>query len=198
VVISTHWHEDHLDPITIPIIARQSPATRFVMPPSAMARAISWGIPRSRIDPLSWGQAIEVEDVKILAVPARHEAGVVGWEVPDAMGVILEAEGLKIYNTGDTEYDLRLRALRAMEIDVFQGCINGVGGNMNAHEAALLAWQLQARIAIPMHHLLWATNPGGDEATLDPQLFAETYNKLGGKGKVVVPTVADEIDLGRE
>lgn len=195
VIIATHWHEDHLDPVAIPTIARVSPNTRFVMPPSAMSRALSWGLRRSRITPLSWGQTVEIAGAKITSVPARHDAGIAGWEVPDAMGVILEVDGLKIYNTGDTEYDLRLRMLKSQKVDVIQACINGVGGNMNAHEAAMLAWQLGAKLAIPMHHLLWATNPAGDEATLDPELFATTYARLGGVGQVVIPSIGEAIRL---
>src|SRR6185312_9085570 len=49
LVIATHWHEDHLDPGTIPIIGRQSPNTQFVMPPTAMSRALGWGVPRERV-----------------------------------------------------------------------------------------------------------------------------------------------------
>jgi L-ascorbate 6-phosphate lactonase len=194
-VIATHWHEDHLDPGTIPVLARRCPKARFIMPPSAMARALSWGMMREQVTPLTVGRSTQVGDVKVTAVPARHEAGVPGWEVPDAMGVVLEVAGLKIYHTGDTEYDLRLRALKSHKVDVFLGCINGVGGNMNAHEAALLAWQLGVSVAIPMHHLLWDHNPGGDEATLDPQLFAGTYKKLGGIGRVVLPEIGCEIPL---
>jgi L-ascorbate 6-phosphate lactonase len=197
-VIATHWHEDHLDPLAIPMIAQYSPKTRFLMPPSAMARALSWGLTRARIVPLTWEQTIEFGDLKVSAVAARHEAGVVGWEVPDAMGIILEADGVKIYHTGDTEYDIRLRQLRSRHIDVFQGCINGVGGNMNAHEAALLAWQLNVAIAIPMHHYLWDKNLGGEDATLDPQTFAGTYAKLGGAGRVIVPEVGGEIPLTKK
>jgi L-ascorbate metabolism protein UlaG (beta-lactamase superfamily) len=195
VVVSTHWHEDHLDPGAIPIIARQSPKTRFVMSPSAMARALSWGVPRDSVTTLSAGQSVELGDVRLTHVPARHESGTVGWEVPDAMGVVLAAQGLTIYHTGDTEYDIRLRLLKSQGFDVVMACINGVGGNMNAHEAALLVWQLGAPLVIPMHHYLWATNTAGDEATLDPAVFADTYHKLGGRGRVAIPELGQPIDF---
>lgn len=196
-VISTHWHEDHLDPGAIPVIARSSPATRFIMPPTATSRALSWGVPRDRVTALTAGQSLTVGDVTVRAVPARHEAGIPGWDVPDAVGIVLEAEGLKIYHTGDTEYDVRLRNLRDQGFDVVMACINGVTGNMDVHEAALLAWQLGASTTIPMHHLLWAGSTVGGAATLDPQLFAETYRKLGGSGRVVLPEVGGLIDLTR-
>jgi L-ascorbate 6-phosphate lactonase len=194
VVISTHWHEDHLDPGTIPVIGRESPATQFVMPPSALSRAVGWGVPRERILSLTSGQSVRVRDVTISHTPARHEAGISGWEVPDAMGVVLEVAGLKIYHSGDTEYDIRLRLLKEQDFDVVLVCINGTGGNMNAYEAALLAYQLHPRTVIPMHHYLWAGAPD-QEATLDPELFAETYRKLGGAGRVMIPALGAPLDL---
>jgi L-ascorbate 6-phosphate lactonase len=195
VVVSSHSHEDHLDPGTIPVIARHSPSTQFIMPPSALSRALGWGVPRDRATALTEGQSIHVEDVVISHAPARHVVDTPGWEVPDAMGVILTIGNLTIYHSGDTEYDIRLRLLHRRTIDVFMVCINGVGGNMNAHEAALLAHQLNSRISIPMHHYLWATNTAGDEATLDPAVFAETYRKLGGSGRVVIPEIGMPIEI---
>jgi len=194
VVISTHWHEDHLDPVAIPLIARHSPTARFVMPPSAMARALSWGVPRDCITPLSAGESVDVADVTVSHVPARHEAGIAGWEVPDAMGVVLATHGCNIYHSGDTEYDTRLRALASLDLDVAIVCINGAGGNMDAHEAALLAWRLGAPTVIPMHHYLWA-NGDGEEAALEPRVFGETYRRLGGDGRVLTPIVADAMEL---
>lgn len=195
VVISTHWHEDHLDPGSIPIIARNNLDAKFVMPPSAMARALSWGVRRSQIVSLRHGESTTIGDMRIEALPARHEAGIPGWEVPDAMGALLEIGDLKIYHSGDTEYDLRLRRLKQLRLDVALLCINGSGGNMDAFEAALLAWQLGASLVVPIHHLLWARKSESSEETLDPTLFVDTYTRLGGNGRAIVPTVAEELDL---
>jgi L-ascorbate metabolism protein UlaG (beta-lactamase superfamily) len=196
-VISTHWHEDHLDPGTIPAIATHSPATRFIMPPSAMSRALGWGVARDRIIPLVDGQSAEIGDITITHMPARHEAGIPGWEVPDAMGVVLEDAGLRVYHTGDTEYDSRLRQLKSQHFDVMLVCINGTGGNMDASEAALLAYQLGVQTIIPMHHYLWEEGGFGQGATLDPAVFADVYRRLGGNGHVVIPKLAEEIDLAK-
>ena len=195
VCISTHWHEDHLDPGTIPVVANNSPTTRFVMPPSAVSHATGWGVPRNRIAVLTSSESLEIGDIKITATPARHDSGLAGWEAPDAMGIILESQGLKIYHSGDTEYDNRLRMMWRENFDVATVPINGVTGNMNAHEAALLCWQLGAKTVIPHHHLLWASNPGGDDATWDPNLFAETYANLGGTGRVILPQVGAEMQF---
>jgi len=197
-VVSTHWHEDHLDPGSIPIIARNNPDAKFIMPPSATSHALSWGIPRSQVLGIQHGQKIQVANVMIEAVPARHEAGIPGWDVPDAMGVLLQVGSLTIYHCGDTEYDVRLRRLKTQKPNVAMLCINGVSGNMDAHEAALLAWHLGSEVVIPIHHYLWATNTGTEEETLDPQLFADTYTRLGGAGLPLIPQIGAEIDLGRE
>jgi L-ascorbate metabolism protein UlaG (beta-lactamase superfamily) len=191
--ISTHWHEDHLDPGTVPVVARNSPSTRFVVPPSSLSRMMSWGVPRDSLAPLTAGQSIEAGDVKITATPARHDAGIAGWEVPDAFGIILESQGLKIYHSGDTEYDNRLRMMWRERFDVATAPINGITGNMNAHEAAMLCWQLGAKTVIPHHHLLWAGDPGTEDATWDPNLFAQTYANLGGTGRVILPEIGAEM-----
>ncbi|MBU6410084.1 MAG: MBL fold metallo-hydrolase [Verrucomicrobia bacterium] len=195
LLICSHWHEDHLDPGSIPIIAKNNPKAQLLMPPSAMSRALSWGVPRRQITPLKSGQSLTFKDIRLSAVAARHNAGVAGWEVYDGVCLLLEIEGLKIFFSGDTEYDTGLRKLRPLGIQVAFLCINGVGGNMNACEAALLGWQWGATILVPMHHYLWQNPAQNDEATLDPQLMESTYLKLGGLGRVIHPTVGGEIVL---
>lgn len=197
LLLATHWHEDHLDPEGLPIVARASQA-QFVAPPSCVARLLGWGVPRARVAGLRAGESYTFRDVTVRAVPARHLAGVPGWESDDAIGLLLEFGGLRVYHSGDTEYDLRLRALaydRERPIDVAMLVINGAGGNMNAHEAALLAWQIGARTVVPMHHILWKDFTGGEQATLDPQLLAETYRRLGGAGAVRALAVGERLDL---
>lgn len=196
--IATHWHEDHLDPDLIPIAARNNPNAKFIMPPSAMARAVSWGVNRTQIVALQWGKTTQVADVIVEATPARHEVNIPGWEVPDAMGVLLSIDGLTIYHCGDTEYDVRLRRLKARHPDVALLCINGITGNMDAYEAALLAWHLGADVVVPIHHYLWAVTTGTEEETLNPDLFVSTYRLLGGPGKAFIPTIGESIDLVRQ
>jgi L-ascorbate 6-phosphate lactonase len=197
LVIATHFHEDHLDPEGLPILARRSP-TQFLCPPTCRSRLLGWLVPGERVTPISAGQTHTFRDVRITAVPARHIVDIAGWEVPDAVGLLIEAEGVRIYHTGDTEYDLRLRALaydRERPIDVMMAVINGAGGNMNAHEAALLAWHIKPKVLIPMHHILWKDAGGGEQATLDPSLLVDTYQRLGGTGQVRLLNVGEGIEL---
>ncbi len=193
VVISTHWHEDHLDPEAVPAIARRRSATKFIMSHAAMSHAAPLGVPVAQLTPLTVGQTLDLGDgVKLTGIAARHEAGVPGWEVPDAFGVLLDFNGVRVYHTGDTDYDPRIhRSLVGTSLALATFCMNGSVGNLNAHEAALLAWQLDARTVIPHHHLLW--DRSADKIpkceTLDPSLFANTYRKLGGTAQVILPAV---------
>jgi L-ascorbate 6-phosphate lactonase len=111
------------------------------------------------------------------------------------MGALVGTEGLTIYHCGDTEYELRLRRLKTRHPDVALLYINGITGNMDAHEAALMAWQLGAGLLVPIHHYLWAVTTGTEEETLNPELFVGTYERLGGPGRALIPTIGEEIDL---
>jgi L-ascorbate metabolism protein UlaG (beta-lactamase superfamily) len=66
---------------------------------------------------------------------------------------------------------------------------------MNAYEAALLAWQLGSRIVVPMHHRIWKDFTGGEQATVDPQVFVNTYRNLGGDGQVMLLEIGQGIEL---
>lgn len=199
MVISTHWHEDHLDPEAIPAIARRRATAKFIMSPAAMSHAAPLGVPLAQVTPLLVGQTLDLGDgIKLTGIAARHEAGVPGWEVPDAFGVLLDFNGIRVYHTGDTDYDPRIhRTLAGTPLALATCCMNGSVGNMNAHEAALLAWHLDARTVIPHHHHLW-DRPAEKIPkceTLDPQLFAATYRNLGGKAQIILPTVGGGFTL---
>jgi L-ascorbate 6-phosphate lactonase len=199
LVVATHWHEDHLDPEGLPLLARRSP-TPFLCPPSCRSRLLGWMVPPERVTAISQGQTHTFRDVQITALPARHVTTIAGWEVPDAIGLLIEVDGVRVYHTGDTEYDLRLRALgydQDRPIDAMLVVINGVGGNMNAHEAALLAWHIRPKILIPMHHILWKDFSGGEQQTLDPQLLVDTYLRLGGTAEVKCLGVGEGIEIAR-
>lgn len=198
VVISTHWHEDHLDPGFIPALARRLPTVNFIMPRSAMARAVTWGLPTQQISPLAQGETLQIPGGTVTGVVARHEAGVPGWEVPDALGVSLKLDGICVYHSGDTDYDPRIhRALTGTKFALATLCINGSVGNMNAPEAALLAYHLTVGAVVPHHHLIWDRPKDKIPTceTLDPNLFAATYRKLGGRATVVLPEVGRDMAL---
>ena len=118
--------------------------------------------------------------------------------MPDAIGLLIEAEGLRIYHTGDTEYDLRLRALaydkaRPDRRDADSHQRRGRQHECTRSRPAGLADSPE--VAIPMHHILWKDFSGGEQATLDPTLFADTYQRLGGTGQIKLLDVGEGIEF---
>jgi L-ascorbate 6-phosphate lactonase len=183
-VLATHSHEDHLDPDSVADFAR-SGRTVFVGCRSAMQRVMSHGVDCSRTRIIARGETVRVGPASITAVAARHMVEVE--PTPDAIGLLVEIDGVRVYHSGDTEYDSRIIA-DVSDVSVAMVCINGSGGNMDAHESALLAWRLHAGIAVPMHHRLWVEGGYGAGATLDPQVFTDTYMRLSsGTGRVHTP-----------
>lgn len=183
VHLVTHWHEDHLDAPTIRHYARQ-PDVAFAGPESCVIKARVWGWPEERTVILERGDTHQFGDVAVTATFARHE--VAAAMTPDAVGFLLDIGGLRLWNVADSEYDARLRPMADEGIDVMFVPINGVGGNMSAHEAALLTWQVAPRIAVPMHYGMWADEQYGPGATLDPETFCQTLTRLGGETEVRV------------
>lgn len=192
VLLVSHGHLDHFDE---PVIRAFASGTRtmLIAPPSCTGRAAKLGWPASRMRSLQPGQSATKRGVKVSAILARHT-----W--PDAIGFLIDVEGLRLWHSGDTEYDQHLRALAGAELDAAFICINGGGGNMNAHEAALLAWELKPRTVVPMHYGLWAAKDyryGGaaPDATPDPSLFEETLRKLSTRIRISTLEVGRTVTL---
>ena len=193
VVVASHWHEDHLDPGTIRGIAKASPGTVFVGPPSCALRCHHWGIDPRRISSLERGQSLEVGPFTITAGFARHE--VPGMLTEDAISIAIDVDGHRIFHSGDTEYDARVKATRAsVNIDVGLFVINGTGGNMNVREAAFLAAEMEVGLAIPMHYGMWRPEKYGEGATLDPSEFVTCFEAATGRRGLILQH-AESVDI---
>lgn len=192
IVLVSHWHPDHLDLDSA--LDYTTSGSVIVAPPSCILRLSGRGLPKDRLVAIDAGQTLDMEGISITAVPALHE--VPGAITEDAVGFVLELDGMRIYHSGDSDYDRRmLAALDRGPLDLALLCINGTGGNMNVWEAALLAAQLRPRIAVPMHWGMWERKGYGDAATLDPAEFGEIYRRLAPHGEVVVPDTTSTVTL---
>jgi L-ascorbate 6-phosphate lactonase len=113
----------------------------------------------------------------------------------DALALVVEFDGLRVFVSGDTEYDTRILSVRRRApFDLGLFVINGSGGNMNALEAALLAHQLAPATAIPTHYGMWPPENYGPDATLDPAVFVDTCARLGGPDTYVM-RVGERLEL---
>jgi len=193
-LLATHSHADHLDPDSITPFLRHG-QTQFVGPPAAVELVLAEGVEQQRTTPVGRGDVLEIGDLTVRAVHARHMFGLE--PTPDAVGFVLEVDGVSVYHSGDTEYDSDIIAdTRGVTASFIS--INGTTGNMNAHEAAMLAWLQGARLAVPFHYGLWRDSDYGEGATLDPGLFVGTYHKLNPEGRTLVLEPATAVVLDRD
>ncbi|MGC8638290.1 MAG: MBL fold metallo-hydrolase [Isosphaeraceae bacterium] len=160
LVVMTHEHTDHLDPDAIPVIARRNPQCRFAAPSGCLDGLAQAGVAAERTVILEPNRSHDLECVVVHTVPADH-----GDLSPTALSFLLDFDGIRVLITGDTSHRPALvQPLLAMRPDVLIPCINGVFGNMNHIDAAMLARQARPRFAIPCHFWTFAEQGAGDPA----------------------------------
>jgi len=166
-IISTHFHEDHLDIDACPVIAKNSSAL-FVGPADCMKKWRELEIDESRLIEVNAGQEKDLAGVKMTAVFADH-----GELAPDAIGIVLDYGFVRVYVTGDTAYrpDKMTDAI-SKKPEIVVTVINGQFGNMNPEEAAKLTRDAGARVAIPCHFWTFAEHNG------DPGKFVEACKEI--------------------
>jgi L-ascorbate 6-phosphate lactonase len=99
---------------------------------------------------------VDYGDFQLTGVYADH-----GALAPDALGVILQVGSVKVWQVGDSAYRPdRWQDVFQMGIDVIIPPINGAFGNLDGVEAAKLAQDAHAKVAIPCHYWLFAEHGG--------------------------------------
>ena len=158
LVVLTHEHADHLDPDAIPVIARNNPGCRFAVPSGCLEGLGSAGVASQRIDLLEPGRAHDLGGVVVHAVSADH-----GDLSPSALMLLLDLGGVRVLLTGDTSLRTGLvQPLVDLRPDLVAPCINGVFGNMNHIDAAMLVQLARPRFALPCHVWTFAEQGAGD------------------------------------
>lgn len=160
MILMTHEHADHLDPDAVPIIARNNPACRFVAPAGCAQGLTEAGVAETSRVVLEPNKRYDLDGVVIHTAPADH-----GDLSATALCYVLEVDGVRVYCTGDTAWRPALhKPLVDLNPDLVLPCINGVFGNMNHIDAAMLVQQIKPRFAIPCHFWTFAEQGAGDPA----------------------------------
>lgn len=176
LVLTTHDHIDHFDEISLRPLA-DGPATVFAGPSSCRAHWLAMGLPGERFLRLDQGETLHVAGLRLTAHYAEHSSG----STRDAIGVSLEVDGIRIYQTGDSEYTERLAdGARGLQPDLLTVPINGRGGNMSAAQAAALTKLVAPRVVIPMHYGMFADN------TADPEDFVAACRDAGVTAQIMI------------
>jgi len=154
VILASHSHKDHLDLDSLPTLMKNGAQLICCRKSYEICKNI--GIDMIRVEAVSAGDTKNVEGFHIEAVFCDH-----GDYAPEAVGFIIEMQGIKVYFVGDSSYQIeRMDYLKDKEIDLLLLPINGEYGNMNERDAAMLAEQIKPKIAIPCHFGTFAKHKG--------------------------------------
>jgi len=160
LVLITHEHADHLDVDAVPVIARNNPACRFAAPSGCTPGLTEAGVAPEVRFVLEPNRRYDLDGVVIHTAPADH-----GDFSATALCLVVEVDGIRVFCTGDTAFRPNLhKPLADLQPDILLPCINGVFGNMNHIDAAMLVQSVKPRCAIPCHFWTFAEQGGGDPA----------------------------------
>jgi len=114
-----------------------------------------------------------------------------GSDTPYAVGTVFTIGNKRIYAVGDSAYRDRLIQEKTEGSDIVILPINGAFGNLNETEAAFLAKNLHAGMAVPSHFWNFAEHGG------NPFLFMQEAEKLGVDCRLMRMGECLKIDLGK-
>lgn len=163
----THNHPDHLDPDALPAWAKME--MRFIVAPDCVAPLREAGIADERVTILREGYHRVFRDLSIRATYADH-----GELAPDAVGFIIETDGITLYNVGDSGFAPERMLAGLPAVDVMIAPINGAYGNLNEEEACQLAALVRPRWLVGSHTGMFEVHGG------DPARFLQLASTLQG------------------
>jgi L-ascorbate metabolism protein UlaG (beta-lactamase superfamily) len=177
MVLGTHNHTDHIDPVGFPAMMAASPRALGVVPAPVIDEVTAMGVDPTRLVAARVGEEIAVGGFRVVPLPAAHADDprtgyhfhlTEGRGDHPYLGYYVESDGVRLFHAGDTiPYDGFAEQLKELRLDALLLPINGiswfreergVAGNMNVFEAAELAAIAGARCLIPMHYDLFADN----------------------------------------
>ena len=188
VVTSSHNHTDHLDAPTLLPMFDANPGLKLVLPEANRTFAAErLGMNGESFVGLDERESATVCGFEFHGIPAAHdtierdEQGRCKF-----MGFVIRCGPWTIYHSGDTLlHDALADRLRAFSIDVALLPINGnvperrVAGNLDGREAAELAKEIGAGLAVPCHFEMFEFN------TATPDRFIATCKELGQPYRVL-------------
>ena len=156
VVICTHPHLDHFDIDAVPELIANGRTRLFCSvgceKPVKQLQMEYYNPQITYVRPM---ECYDAGDFHMDFVHCDHGTG-----APDAVGVVVEVDGKRIFEAGDT--CLRLDRIHEIPqpLDVLIAPINGAYGNLNERDCAALAEALKPGITVPCHYGMFASHHG--------------------------------------
>lgn len=186
-LIATHPHSDHYDYDSMADLMDNG-YTELFASIECERLSNSLGIDANRCNYVKAGDVCERDGFKIFFINCDHGTG-----APDAVGVIVEVDGFRIVEVGDTclRLDRKDEYLSRGAIDVLIAPINGAYGNLNEEDCAKLSAALKARLTIPCHYGMFASHFGL------PGKFMEYMKQLCPDNEYLIMTQGEKLELSK-
>ena len=183
-VFCTHAHSDHTDPGFLSALASRWPGVRFFGPPESAQQMTGAGIAAHRVTAVAAGEVADLGTVSAQVVLSKTA------QVSDVahLGYIFGFGGAcKVYNTGDIMRGVMgepalAEPLRGAAPEVALLTTSPTEQEFpDFAEAAALAREIGARVAIPAHYGCFS------KRTFDPAGFAAQFAEGEGTRAVIIP-----------
>lgn len=173
-VLSTHDHNDHIDPNVAAAVVKNCEGVPFIGPEACVEKWLAWGVPKERCVVMKPGNTHKVKDIEILAVESFDRTALITAPpegdlkgvLPDymdrkAVNYIIKTPGGTLYHSGDSHYsNYYAKHGNDHEIDVALGSFGenprGITDKMTASDILRMAEALRTKVIIPFHHDIWS------------------------------------------
>ncbi len=185
VIIATHPHLDHFDLDSVPELL-SCPKARLYASENCLALTEKLELQQDRISYVRPGDHREQGGFSMHFIACDHGAG-----APDAVGAVIETDGKRIVEVGDT----CLRLDRVEELlsfgrpDVLIAPINGAYGNLNEQDCVRLTQALHPGAVIPCHFGMFASHGG------NPGRFYELMKEADPGQKILFLSLGESVML---
>ena len=165
-LVCTHFHRDHFDIDSVPDLMSND-KTQLFCPRDCEEDANGL----KRVNFVKPGDTCHVGDFLLRFINCDHGTG-----APLAVGVVVEVDGKRIIEVGDTclRIDRKDEYLKFGGIDVLIAPINGMYGNLDSKDCAQLTDLLQPKLVIPCHYGMFAAHRG--DVGLFHEIMDEDYS----------------------
>ena len=175
-VLSTHYHNDHIDVnVAAAVLKNCDEKVPFIGPKYCTDRWIEWGVPAERCITVKPGDTVKVGDIEILAlesfdrtalITAANPDDVFEGRLPDDMDIkavnyLIKTPGGSIYHSGDSHYsNYYAKHGNEHKIDVALGSFGenprGITDKMTSSDILRMGEALKTQVIIPFHHDIWS------------------------------------------
>ncbi len=174
-VLSTHYHNDHIDPYFAAAVMANCPGEPpFIGPEESVKKWLSYGVPAERCQVVKPGDVIKIKDTEIIVVDSFDRTCLVTTEVGEdiegvcpsnmdekAVNFIIKTPAGSIYHSGDSHYSIYFaKHGKDYDIDVALGSYGenpaGCQDKMTSIDILRMAEALRCKVVIPVHYDVWS------------------------------------------